>query len=64
MFDVGCWVLAVFSHAMNALANLSSTRDDHRTLVVIFLRGAADGLTLVAPDRRRQLSQIPPTPSR
>ena len=34
---------------MNALANLSSTRDDHRTLVVIFLRGAADGLTLVAP---------------
>src|SRR4029453_93211 len=34
---------------MNALANLSATRDEHRTLVVVFLRGAADGLTLVAP---------------
>ena len=30
-------------------ANLSTTRDDARTLVVVFLRGAADGLTLVAP---------------
>ena len=30
-------------------ANLSTTRDDPRTLVVVFLRGAADGLTLVAP---------------
>ena len=30
-------------------ANLSTERDDARTLVVVFLRGAADGLTLVAP---------------
>ena len=29
--------------------SLSTTRDDQRTLVVVFLRGAADGLTLVAP---------------
>jgi len=34
---------------MSADANLSTNRDDKRTLVVIFLRGAADGLTLVAP---------------
>ena len=34
---------------MSPLANLSVNRDDQRTLVVIFLRGAADGLTLVAP---------------
>ena len=34
---------------MTPLANLSVNRDDQRTLVVIFLRGAADGLTLVAP---------------
>ena len=34
---------------MNPLANLSANQDDPRTLVVIFLRGAADGLTLVAP---------------
>src|SRR6478736_2829397 len=32
-----------------AAANLSTNRDDPRTLVVVFLRGAADGLTLVAP---------------
>jgi uncharacterized protein (DUF1501 family) len=34
---------------MSATINLSANRDDHRTLVVVFLRGAADGLTLVAP---------------
>ena len=34
---------------MSTTANLSTTRDDPRTLVVVFLRGAADGLTLVAP---------------
>jgi len=34
---------------MSASVNLSTNRDDRRTLVVIFLRGAADGLTLVAP---------------
>jgi uncharacterized protein (DUF1501 family) len=34
---------------MTPLANLSAHRDDPRTLVVVFLRGAADGLTLVAP---------------
>src|ERR1700704_386027 len=34
---------------MAASANLSTNRDDRRTLVVVFLRGAADGLTLVAP---------------
>ena len=34
---------------MNVEANISTTRDDSRTLVVVFLRGAADGLTLVAP---------------
>jgi len=34
---------------MSASINLSTNRDDRRTLVVIFLRGAADGLTLVAP---------------
>ncbi len=31
------------------LANLSSNPDDKRTLVVVFLRGGADGLTLVVP---------------
>ena len=34
---------------MSTLANLSTECDDPRTLVVVFLRGAADGLTLVAP---------------
>ena len=34
---------------MNAQAILSSNRDDKQTLVVVFLRGAADGLTIVAP---------------
>jgi uncharacterized protein (DUF1501 family) len=34
---------------MSATANISTNRDDKRTLVVVFLRGAADGLTLVAP---------------
>jgi uncharacterized protein (DUF1501 family) len=34
---------------MSATVNLSTDRDDRRTLVVVFLRGAADGLTLVAP---------------
>ena len=34
---------------MSASINLSTNRDDRRTLVVVFLRGAADGLTLVAP---------------
>ena len=34
---------------MNAQATLSPERDDPRTLVVVFLRGGADGLTLVAP---------------
>ena len=34
---------------MSPLANLTTNLDDPRTLVVIFLRGAADGLTLVAP---------------
>jgi uncharacterized protein (DUF1501 family) len=34
---------------MSAIGHLAPTRDDHRTLVVVFLRGAADGLTLVAP---------------
>ena len=34
---------------MSASVNLSTNRDDRRTLVVVFLRGAADGLTLVAP---------------
>jgi uncharacterized protein (DUF1501 family) len=34
---------------MNAQAILSTERDDPRTLVVIFLRGAADGLSLLAP---------------
>ena len=34
---------------MSPLANLSTNPDDQRTLVIIFLRGAADGLTLVAP---------------
>ena len=34
---------------MSTLANLSIQRDAQRTLVVVFLRGAADGLTLVAP---------------
>lgn len=29
--------------------HISANRDDPRTLVVVFLRGAADGLTLVAP---------------
>lgn len=34
---------------MSATINVSTNRDDPRTLVVVFLRGAADGLTLVAP---------------
>jgi uncharacterized protein (DUF1501 family) len=34
---------------MAATASLTAHRDDPRTLVVVFLRGAADGLTLVAP---------------
>jgi len=34
---------------MSAAVTLSTIRDDRRTLVVVFLRGAADGLTLVAP---------------
>ena len=34
---------------MSTAINLSTNRDDRRTLVVVFLRGAADGLTLVAP---------------
>ncbi|MCF7732374.1 MAG: DUF1501 domain-containing protein [Akkermansiaceae bacterium] len=34
---------------MATIGNLSHERDDPRTLVVVFLRGAADGLTLVAP---------------
>jgi uncharacterized protein (DUF1501 family) len=34
---------------MSTSINLSTNRDDRRTLVVVFLRGAADGLTLVAP---------------
>jgi len=34
---------------MSTTASLSISRDDQRTLVVVFLRGAADGLTLVAP---------------
>jgi uncharacterized protein (DUF1501 family) len=34
---------------MSASANLSTHRDERRALVVVFLRGAADGLTLVAP---------------
>ena len=34
---------------MSIAASLSTDRDARQTLVVIFLRGAADGLTLVAP---------------
>ncbi len=34
---------------MKLQTHLSTHRDDPRTLVVVFLRGAADGLTLVAP---------------
>jgi uncharacterized protein (DUF1501 family) len=34
---------------MANFGHLSNDRDDPRTLVVVFLRGAADGLTLVAP---------------
>jgi uncharacterized protein (DUF1501 family) len=34
---------------MIAETHISENRDDKRTLVVVFLRGAADGLTLVAP---------------
>ena len=34
---------------MNTEISMTANRDDKRTLVVIFLRGAADGLTLVAP---------------
>lgn len=34
---------------MAAHVNITKNRDDPRTLVVVFLRGAADGLTLVAP---------------
>ncbi|MEO6789010.1 MAG: DUF1501 domain-containing protein [Chthoniobacteraceae bacterium] len=34
---------------MNAQTHISGNGDDKTTLVVVFLRGAADGLTLVAP---------------
>jgi uncharacterized protein (DUF1501 family) len=34
---------------MIAETHISENRDERRTLVVVFLRGAADGLTLVAP---------------
>ena len=34
---------------MSALVNLTTNRDDKRTLVVVFLRGGADGLSLVVP---------------
>jgi uncharacterized protein (DUF1501 family) len=34
---------------MIAETHISGNRDDQRTLVVVFLRGAADGLTLVPP---------------
>ena len=34
---------------MSATAHFSANCDDRRTLVVVFLRGAADCLTLVAP---------------
>ncbi len=34
---------------MNTQTHISGNGDDKRTLVVVFLRGAADGLTLVAP---------------
>ena len=34
---------------MNTQLSVTQNRDDKRTLVVVFLRGAADGLTLVAP---------------
>ncbi|MEP6672006.1 MAG: hypothetical protein ABJF10_22780, partial [Chthoniobacter sp.] len=34
---------------MNTSLNIAANRDERRTLVVVFLRGAADGLTLVAP---------------
>src|SRR3954471_2615803 len=34
---------------MDIAANFSNDRDAKQTLVVVFLRGAADGLTLVAP---------------
>jgi uncharacterized protein (DUF1501 family) len=34
---------------MSTLANITNNRDDKRTLVVVFLRGGADGLTLVVP---------------
>lgn len=34
---------------MAAQLSVSGNRDDRRTLVIVFLRGAADGLTLVAP---------------
>ena len=34
---------------MSTLANITGNRDDKRTLVVVFLRGGADGLTLVVP---------------
>jgi uncharacterized protein (DUF1501 family) len=34
---------------MSTLANISNNRDDKRALVVVFLRGGADGLSLVVP---------------
>ncbi len=34
---------------MSALAHLTTNSDDKRTLVVVFLRGGADGLSLVVP---------------
>ena len=43
--DVGRFLL----HPMSAQFSVTQNRDDKRTLVVVFLRGAADGLTLVAP---------------
>ena len=34
---------------MSTQTLLTGNRDERRTLVVVFLRGGADGLTLVAP---------------
>ena len=34
---------------MSTLTNFTTNRDDKRTLVVVFLRGGADGLSLVVP---------------
>jgi len=39
----------VFHRVMNTQISMNPNRDDPCTLVVVFLRGAADGLTLVAP---------------